>query len=659
MTDALHLSDPVMEIELTPNRPDCLSILGIAREVAAICNTQVRYPEPQRPETHGRIEDYTSVTIEDPDHCPRYAAALVLDVTVGPSPFWLQQRLLSVGLRPISNIVDITNFVMMETGQPLHAFDFYRLAENRIVVRTARDEEPFTTLDGKQRSLTGEMLMICDGKKPVAVGGVMGGENSEIDENTTAVLIESAYFSPPSIRRTARKLGLSTDASHRFERGVDPEATVVALRRAAALVAELGRGRLVKGEIDAHPKPTQRPLISLTAASVNRLLGTDFSSPRIAELLESIEFSVETEKDNTLLVTPPSFRVDVSRPEDLIEEAARLSGYNQIPETSPLIPAEKPPRTERRDLRDRIRSLMTGFGYTETVNYSFASERSADQLGLTADDPRRNTVRLLNPLTDEQSVMRTTLCSGLLETVRRNLSHQIRDLKLFEIGKVFIDSKTADLPREMEMLGGVWTGGRRPPSWHGPQNPCDFFDIKGSVEGLLDGIAIAEARFTRLADEDCDYLRPGHSARILVAEEPLGVIGEVRRQVLRQFDVDQPVFWFEIDAERLQAHIPSEIAAAPIPRYPAVSRDITLIVDRKLESSHILDRVQEKKEPLVEKVTLFDVFEGKPIPEGKKSISFRITYRSHEQTLEDESVNRLHEKITDELIRTFDAVLPG
>ena len=659
LVDALKLSDPVMEIELTPNRPDCLSILGIAREVAAICKAPLRYPAFFLPDAYGRIEDFTSVTIEDPDHCPRYAAALVTDATVAPSPDWLQQRLLSVGMRPISNIVDITNFVMMETGQPLHAFDFHRLAENRIVVRTALEGEPFTTLDGKRRSLNADMLMICDGEKPVAVGGVMGGENSEIDNDTTAVLIESAYFNPPSIRRTARALGLGTDASHRFERGVDPEGTLAALRRAAALVAELGRGRLVDGVIDVHPKPTRRPVITLTAEATNRLLGTDFASDRIVEILTSIEFSVSPEKDGAMVVVPPSFRVDISRPEDLMEEVARLSGYDRIPATSPLIPADHPPRAGRRDFRNRVRSLMTGFGFSEAINYSFASRRSADQLLLPEDDPRRKTVALLNPLTEEQSVMRTTLAAGLLETVRRNLARQVRDLKLFEIGKVFIDSGTGELPEEIEMIGGIWTGSRVPVSWHGTETPCDFFDIKGTVEGLMKGLAIADVAHTRLEDARCDYVRPGRSALVSADGEPFGFVGEVRRRVLHHFDIDQPCFLFELDAEALRRRLPTTIFAAPIPRFPAVSRDVTLIVDRALEASRILGRVHDMNEPLVERVVLFDVFDGEPITAGKKSVSFRITYRSHEQTLQDESINQLHERISQELLAAFDADLPG
>jgi phenylalanyl-tRNA synthetase beta chain len=303
--------------------------------------------------------------------------------------------------------------------------------------------------------------------------------------------------------------------------------------------------------------------------------------------------------------------------------------------------------------------MMTGFGFSEAINYSFASRRTADQLLLAENDPRRKTVPLLNPLTEEQSVMRTTLAAGLLEAVQRNLSRQVRDLKLFEIGKVFIDSGSDELPEEIEMLGGIWTGNRTPVSWHGPETPCDFFDLKGAVEGLMKGLAVTGVGYSQLEDGRCDYVRPGRSALISAAEKPIGFVGEVRRRVLNHFDIDQPCFLFEIDVEALHRLLPTAVSAAPIPRFPAVSRDITLIVDRSVEASRILARVQDMKEPLVEQVGLFDVFDGEPIPRGKKSVSFRITYRSHEQTLKDESINPLHERISKELLGAFDASLPG
>ena len=370
---ALGLSDPVLEIDLTPNRPDCLSIIGIAREIAAIQQTKIRYPEISLSESFDDISNYTSVTIMDPDLCPRYAAGLVFDITVKPSPFWLQDRLISVDLKPINNIVDITNFVMMETGQPLHAFDFDRLAENRIVVRTAKKGEILTTLDGKERQLDPEMLMICDGENPVAIGGVMGGLYSEIEDSTTRILLESAYFDPVSIRKTSKKTGLNTDASHRFERGVDPGGTITALNRATQLIAEIGGGKIIKGTIDEYPNPIPDRIIHLSVKALNRRLGTRLEAIEIANHLKSIEFGVEIIDDDKLQVAPPSCRVDISRFEDITEETARLYGYNNIETTYPLIPADHRQPSRKIDARDRIKSLMIGLGFAEAINYSFIS----------------------------------------------------------------------------------------------------------------------------------------------------------------------------------------------------------------------------------------------------------------------------------------------
>ena len=477
LPQALSLSDPVFEIDLTPNRPDCLCILGIAREIAAIQNTAITYPDIPVMEADGDIANHTSITIEAPEHCPRYAARLLTDIVVAPSPFWLQDRLNSVGLRPINNIVDVTNFVMMEMGQPLHAFDFDHLAENRIVVRTATAGEAFTTLDGKDRVLTDEMLMICDGEKPVAVGGVMGGLNSEIETKTHRVLIESAYFSPPSIRKTARTLGLGTDASHRFERGVDPENTVNALDRAAQLMIEISGGKMISGVIDAHPQKTERNKVSLSVARTNRFLGTNLTREAMVKLLESIEFNVDVLDEDTMAVIHPSFRVDVRRPVDLMEEIARLSGYNDIATTFPPISAGTKLPSRDMDVRDDIYHIMTGFGFTEAINYSFMNEVSCDKLHLPDDDFRRRMVRILNPLTEDQTVMRTSLVPGLLETMHRNVSQQNRNLKLFETGKIFINKSREELPDEVEILAGLWTGLREPISWYSTSEECSYSEI--------------------------------------------------------------------------------------------------------------------------------------------------------------------------------------
>lgn len=656
---ALNLADSVIEIDLTPNRPDCLSLIGTAREIAAFQKTPITYPDFTLEDTGSQIDTLTSVTIDAPDLCPRYAARMLEGVKVGPSPFWLQDRLLSVGLTPINNIVDVTNFVMMETGQPLHAFDFDRLAEGRIVVRTAKEGEQFTTLDGKERTLTDETLMICDGEKPVAVAGVMGGLNSEIEDGSCRVLIESAYFKPESIRKTAKKLGLGTDATHRFERGVDPEGTMDALNRAARLMAEVSGGTLVEGFIDAGPKPASGITIALGVPATNRLLGLSLTAGQIADYLTAIEFDVAITDEETLAVTPPTFRVDVTRPEDLMEEVARLSGYNNIPTTFPLVPAVAKAQPSEIAARSTIKGLMTGFGFTEAINYSFIAEASCDRLGLPEGDYRRKTVRILNPLTEEQGVMRTSVVPGLLETMKRNLSQGNRDLRIFEVGKVFIDTASGRQPDEIEILAGLWTGTRQTQSWHAKEEKTDFFDIKGVVEELFSLLLLTDVKFSLMPDQECIYTRKGHTARIVVDGVTVGLVGELAPPVLKNYELKQSAFLFEIDLDRLIPMTGRPKVAGPIAKFPAISRDITMIVDGGIPAQDILACVDNAGEKLLESARLFDVYEGAPVPENKRSVSVRITYRSPEKTLKDKKVNGIHNKITKMLLETFDAALPA
>lgn len=658
LVEVLSLEDYVLEIELTPNRPDCLSLVGIAREIAAIEGETLKYPDFTLFDKTSDIEKRTSVIIDAPDHCPRYAARLVEDVVIEPSPYWLQDRLLSIGQKPINNIVDITNFVMMELGQPLHAFDFDNLAENRIVVRTASPGEPFTTLDEKDRKLTEDMLMICDGQKPVAVGGVMGGLNSEIESTTKNVLIESACFDPVSIRRTSKALGLNTEASHRFERGVDPGGTINALNRAAHLMVELGKGRLVDGLIDVHPGRKSPAKISLSVSATNRLLGLALSREHIEEHLRSIEFNASAESDDTISVIVPSFRVDVSRPEDLMEEVARRIGYHHIPTTFPAMPAETLPVSRQRSFRNSVKQIVVGMGFLEVITYSFIHQDACDRLRLDSNDPRRNRVHILNPLSEEQSVMRTSMVPGLLETVRYNIAQQMKDLKLFEIGKIYLGRGNDELPDEREILAGAWTGSRHPDSWVQKDVPCDYFDIKGVVECLLDAIKASNVRFSRMPSDRCKYMQPGYTAQIDVNDTMVGLIGQIHPQVLKNYDIKQPVFLFEIDMDLIRPLIPEKFNAEPIPKYPFIARDLTLIVDKGVEAMAVVQKISDLKQKLVENIHIFDVYEGDKIPEGKKSISIRVTFRSFEETLEDKAVSLIHKKISDRLVADFNASLP-
>ncbi|MCD6184961.1 MAG: phenylalanine--tRNA ligase subunit beta [Deltaproteobacteria bacterium] len=665
---ALKLSDPVLEIDLTPNRPDCLGIIGVAREIAAFQNKQVQYPSSKpiaSAELDENISDLTSVKIENTDLCSRYGAKLFKNVKIGHSPLWLKDRLISTGIRPINNFVDITNYVMMETGQPLHAFDFDKLAEKRIVVRTAKKGENFITLDNKKRTLSKQMLMICDGEKPVAIAGVMGGLNSEVTDTTTSVLLESAYFDPSSIRKTSKKFSLNTDAAHRFERGVDPAGTIKALKRAVQLIEKTKCGTVINGIIDENPVPYKPLSINVKLEEINSLLGTNIKRNKIIELLQGIEFSVKNktkdEFDNLFIITPPSYRVDIKRPVDIIEEIARLYGYNRIPVTFPAIPAKTKKSSSYIVYKKQIKSLMTGLGFSECINYSFINNRSAARLNLEPDDARYNMVNLLNPLSKDHAVMRSSLIPGMLETMRRNITRNVYNLKLFEIGKIFIHKGEDVLPREKEIIAGLLTGTREESNWHNQDNPVDFYDLKGAVEALFDALKInktASVKFTMLPDNQCYYTKPGYTAQIISGNKTAGIIGEVNHRVLNNFNLSAKAFIFEINLTELYKLIPETVFAEPVPKFPAVSRDITMIVDKNFESANILENESLLKENLLEKLELLAVFEGEPIPTDKKSISFRITYRSAQGTLEDNTINKIHKKLSDNLITEFNAALP-
>ena len=659
VASALGLSDPVMEFDLTPNRSDCLSVIGIAREVAALLKTPLKHPEVEFSQGKTPVEDLTSVTIEAPEHCPRYTARVVTDVKVGPSPFWLQDRLHSVGLRPINNLVDVTNFVLMETGQPLHAFDFDRLAQHRIVVKTAKEGQSFKTLDGMERSLTSDMLMICDGEGPVALAGIMGGLESEIEDDTRNVLIESAYFNPTTTRRTAKRLGLSTESSYRFERGVDPVGVRSALDRSAQLMVKLAGGKLAKGVIDAFPGKFPEKAIDLSVKRTNRLLGTRLSRTKVETYLKSVEARVEPVDRDRLKVIPPTFRVDITRPEDLMEEVARLWGYDKIRTTHPI--SKTVARRPRKNLqvRGRFRNLLVSCGFSEIVTYSFIGQDACDQLMLGSEDPRRQMVSILNPLTEDQEVMRTSLVPGLLSTLHRNSAKRNENLNFFEIGKVFIRTGPDQLPDEVEMASGVWTGERHEKSWHFKETKVDFFDMKGVVEVVCAGLNINEVRFAPLTDSVAPYMRAGHAAQISVDDQVLGTVGELSRRVVSNFGLKNPVYCFDLNFDLLTSQVSEEKHAEALSRFPATTRDIALIADAQLEAQGVLDFIAGLGEELIEGVEVFDIYRGSPIPKAKKSMAFRFTYQSFERNLTDDEVNTIHEAVTLKVLKQFNAQLPA
>ena len=658
LVSALGLEDTVLDVGVTPNRSDCFSIIGIAREVAAITGKKIRYPQISFKETEEDIQSVTSVDIIHPDLCPRYAARAIKGVRTGPSPQWMRIRLEAVGLRPISNVVDVTNFVMMEFGQPLHAFDFRYLEEGRIVVRGARDQEEFISLDGKSRLLKADTLMICDGVKPVAIAGIMGGLNSEIQDDTETVLLESAYFNPASIRKTARALGMSTDAAFRFERGIDPEGVLRALDRAAQLVVETAGGKICRNRIDNYPRKIMSSKdIPLRVSRVKKILGLVVQAGDIKKVLKNLEMSVER-SGRDFRVTPPTFRVDISREIDLIEEIARLRGYGNIPESIPPIPVQTDVKERRKILEERVKTFFSGCGFSEAINYSFTTPASADVLGFQKDDERRRFVRIMNPLTEDQSVMRTTLLYGLLQTMKTNVNNGCFDLKYFEKGKTFIaDTEEGILPREQEKVGALITGARYDNLWHSKGLQSDFYDLKGCVENLFRALNIAVVSFRSAMDVTC--LHPGRACRIYAGDREAGVLGEVHPDVLERMDLKRRAVVFEIDFDILARQFSDDVITRDIQKFPSSSRDVAFLIGRDVEAEEILNLARAEKEELLEKIEIFDVYIGKSIPENMKSIALRFTYRSAGRTLTDEEVGRVHGRIVERIAGVTGARVRG
>ena len=658
LVEALALKDVLVEVDLTPNRPDCASVLGIAREVGGFVGKRMTPPVAgPLPELSGQGLPF-SVTVEDRD-CPRYAARLLTNVTIGPSPWWLKRLLLAVGLRPINNVVDITNLVMLEYGQPLHAFDFAKLAGGAIVVRKARAGETMATLDGVERQLDSEMLMICDAERPVAVAGVMGGAGSQVTGATTEILLESAYFEPVSIRRTARRLNMSTDSSYRFERGVDPEGILHALERAARLIVDLAGATLVADGVDqvgTLPLPGE---LTLRVPRTRDLLGIELSADAIATLLNSIEITAVKQDEATLAVTVPSFRVDLEREIDLVEEVARLHGYNEIPTTLPLAPMRFPEADPARTLRQQVGTLLTGLGFHEAINYSFVTPRHFDMLGLAAEDPARRVVPLLNPLSEEQSVMRSHLLPGLLENVRRNVNHQRSDVRLYEVGKVFHHRDLATQPEEVTELACVLSGRRHPdaPRLYEGEAQVDIHDVKGVLESLLVDLRLT-GRLQVVADRQSpSYVATGTGMVVLADERPVGRLGQLQPGVLKAFGIKQQVFFASLDLDAVTALQAAPKQFVALPKFPAVQWDIAVVVAEAVGGGDLLSAIAESDQPLLEKAEIFDVYRGKNIKAGYKSVAIAITYRAEDRTLDDATVGEIHEKIVGMILSRFDAHL--
>jgi phenylalanyl-tRNA synthetase beta chain len=655
VADALNTRDHILEISVTPNRGDCLSIIGVAREVAALLGTELHPPTPTLRQGKQRVEELVRVSILDPDLCPRYSARLITNLQIGPSPFWLRTRLEQAGVRSINNVVDVTNYVMLEYGQPLHAFDFDLLEGGEIVVKRAAEGEHFVTLDGVERTLQRDTLMICDGARPVAIGGVMGGLNSEIRAETSRCLLESAYFSPQGIRRTSLALGLQTESSYRFERGIDPEGVLAASLRAITLIADLAGGEVTKGVIDCYPIPLSCQEIRLRLPRVSALLGMSLEQQEVKAILKRLHMEVRENKGAEWIVTPPTYRSDITREIDIIEEIGRLKGYDHIPIQVPRIWIMPSRREQAEELEQRAKDTLIGLGFYEVITYSFISPRSLAALQLPPDDPRLMPLPLLNPLAEAQSVMRTTLLPGLLETARYNLSHESRDLKIFELREVYHPRQGEKLPEERRALAGLALGAVAKEGWNISLQEADFFYVKGCVEQLLDALRTPLPTFTR--DDVPPYLNPGKAAAIRLDGEKIGSLGELLPEVAHAFELPPGVFIFELDLPRLAQHVTEEIAFTPLPRFPSVTRDVAVTIDAGINAEETMAIIRGVDNRYIESIEVFDCYQGDPIPAGKKGLAFRISYRSPDRTMTDEEVNQFHQEVLDRLRKVPDLAI--
>jgi phenylalanyl-tRNA synthetase beta chain len=663
-----YMGDIVLDLDLTPNLARCFSIIGAAREVAALTRQNPRIGTPEMETLGEPIQGQVELEIADPDLCFRYSATLIRDVTIGPSPKWMQRRLLLSGMRPINNIVDITNYVMLEWGQPLHAFDYDALRNRRghvgssggeppvIIVRRAKPGEAMTTLDGIHRDLTEDMLLITDGGGPVAIAGVMGGFESEVTERTENILLEAASFSHINNRRTSQALKLSSEASARFGRGVPASMTIPAAKRATELMRQLGGGTIAKGVADVYPARQEKRTVEITAHEVERIAGITIDDEAITEILESLDFRCEKRGD-VICAAVPDHRLDISLPADLVEEVARIYGYDRIPAT--LMGDELPPqeRNESLEQEEFVRDVMVASGLQEVVTYSITNLEAVRKLDPGAALPREaDYIRLANPLSSEREVMRRSLINCLLETVRDNVRYTDR-VAIFEIGRVYHPVEGEVLPRELRRLGIAMTGPRETPSWLEKEtNPMDFFDLKGVTETLLRRLGI---RKWHLEPAKSSTFHPGRVAQLIIGNGEAGILGEVHPKVLDAFDLSQypqqPICLAELDLEMLltQARLVDELI--PISRFPSLSEDLAIVVDEDIPAQRVLELIHQAGGKYLVRAELFDLYQGPQVPPGKKSLAYSLTYRALDRTLTPEDVSRIRDRI----LRTLERELQG
>jgi len=644
--------DKVLEVNVTPNRPDCLSMAGIARELSAAYCIPLKIPEHEL-DAEQPVSDF-SVEIECPELCHRYAGRYIKDVTIADSPAWVKKRLEKCSIRAINNVVDITNYVLLEFGHPLHAFDADKIRDSRVIVNTAGKNGKIVTLDGIERSVPEDTLLIWDSSRPIAIAGVMGGLETEVDENTRNIFLESAYFAPVSIRKTSKKLNLVSESSFRFERGTDEGFIEKALNRAAYLIREV-TGGIIHGIVDAYPVKYVPEPVHMKGETINKILGTEFSTGDMLAVLERLGIRTE-DKGKYYLVRPPSFRRDIQREHDIAEEVARFLGYDRIRITFPRSPLSSGKLNKKPGHIVRIRDVMRKSGFTEVITYSFMSPSSLDMIHIPRTDRRRHTIHIRNPLRQEESLLRTTLIPALLGTFKYNYDRGQRDVRFFEISRVFQDAGEL-LPLEGLRLGGLYYKENIPSLWG--ENVSGFFITKGAIESMFGEFKIEDIAFSPSSEP---FLHRGRSADIYSGGASPGYIGVIGPDVAEKLDLKKQgpeIVVFEINLDLFCGLIPESLHYIPIPKYPSVERDIAVVVDETIPAAEIQAMIKTFASELIEAVSVFDVYRGKHIPDGKKSLAFNIVYRSHDRTLRDDEVDLIHTSIVEVVLQKTGGQLRG
>lgn len=641
----LGLDDYILVIELTPNRADCYGMLGIAREVAALTGVQVKLPDFRVEETTEPVDQFVSIEVQDEELSPRYAGRVFLDVKLGESPLWLKARLLAAGMRPINNIVDLTNYVMLELNQPLHPFDLQQMKDQKIIVRSARENEAITTLDGQERKLSLGQLVIADPDQAQCIAGVMGSYHSEVTEKTNTVFLESASFSPVCIRRTAQVFALRSEAAIRFGKGLDPATVPLALDRVAYLAHKLKIARVAKGIIDINTCPVPPKKIRFRPERINALLGTELESTFMLDIFKRLNFKLEEKANGGHDLFPPTYRLDIEGEADLAEEVARLYGYERIPATYPAAKTIGK-LTPEQEFTEAARRLLLGCGLSEIKTYSFHGESMFARLSIPVDHQLRQAVRMKDPLSEEGSLMRTTLLAGVIEALSYNAKRNLHDLQVFEIAHVYHPTATNELPEEPNHLAGGLCGKLFAPAWNQSDREVDYFDGKGLLESLLATLRAENVTFRR---GEHPVLHPGRTAVLEFSGEPLGIVGEIHPQIKAEFDLVSPVVLFEINLEKLWQTVQKEVVQVKaLPKFPPILRDLALILPEKVKVEEAIALFYQNSQEKLEAVRLFDIYQGDKIPTGYRSIAFSLTFRLQERTLQDEEVNTIMEGIVEE-----------